>query len=169
MRNRRSCPFPCPRPGKRAAAAEARRDPYLDAGRERHRDHLGSAGKGVGLAGGQVAPKPVPTARAPAAGASHHPTTANPSRLAALRRFPSDETDRNSPTGGASRRKRSRGSSGPRRRASWPSVSCRSSFSSPSAGEAWSSGTRSSSTPRTPRRTRSTPSSPPRAGWRSPP
>ena len=40
---------------------------------------------------------------------------------------------------------------------------------SPSAGEASSSGTRSSSTPRTPRRTRSTPSSPARAGWRSPP
>ena len=33
---------------------------------------------------------------------------------------------------------------------------------------AWSSGMRSSSTPRTPRRTRSTPSSPARAGWRSP-
>ena len=34
----------------------------------------------------------------------------------------------------------------------------------------WSSGTRSSSTPRTPqRRTRSTPSSPARVGWRSPP
>ena len=57
----RSCPFPCPGSGKKAAAAEARRDPYLDAGRERHRDHLGSAGKGVGRARGQVAPKPVPT------------------------------------------------------------------------------------------------------------
>ena len=43
-------------------------------------------------------------------------------------------------------------------------------LSSPSAGEAWSSGTRSSSTPRTPqRRTRSTPSSPARVGWQSPP
>ena len=157
----RSCPFPRPRSGNRRPPQKARRDPYL-----------GPAGKGVGLAGGQVAPKPVPMARAPAAGASSHPTTANPSRLAAIRRFPSDETDRkdrNAPAGGASRRKRSRGSSGHRRRVSWPSASCYSSFSSPSVG-AWSSGMRSSSTPRTPqRRTRSTPSSPARAGWRSPP
>ena len=55
----RSCPFPCPRPGKKAAAAEARRDPYLDAGREPHRP--GSGSNGVGRARGQVAPKPVPT------------------------------------------------------------------------------------------------------------
>ena len=52
----RSCPFPSPARQK-AAAAEARRDPYLDAGRERH--HPGSAGNGVGRARGQVVPKPV--------------------------------------------------------------------------------------------------------------
>ena len=55
----------------------------------------------------------------------------------------------------------------PRRQVSWPSASCCSSFSSPSVG-AWSSGMRSSSTPRTRRRrTRFTPSSPVPAGWRS--
>ena len=48
---------------------------YLDAGRERHR--RGSVDNGVGHARGQVTPKPVPTVRAPAAGASSHPTTAN--------------------------------------------------------------------------------------------
>ena len=46
---------------QQAAAAETRRDPCLHAGRERHR--LGSAGKGVGCARGQVAPKSVPMSR----------------------------------------------------------------------------------------------------------
>ena len=54
----RFSPFPSTARQK-TAAAEARRDPYFDAGRHRHRP--GSAGKGIGHARGQVAPKPVPT------------------------------------------------------------------------------------------------------------
>ena len=42
------------------AVIGSRRDPYLDAGRERHR-LLGSAGNRVGRARDQLAPKPVPT------------------------------------------------------------------------------------------------------------
>ena len=106
-----------------------------------------------------------PHGRAVSASASSHPTTANPSRLAAIRRFPCDETnrkDRELPRGRRQPEKEELVPPGQLRPASWPSASCCSSFSSPSA-RAWSSGTRSPSTPRTPRRKRSTPSSPERA------
>ena len=53
----RSCPLPASARQK-TAAAEAIRDSRLHAGRERHRP--ASAGNGVGRAGGQVPPKPVP-------------------------------------------------------------------------------------------------------------
>ena len=59
-RHRRRPLLPVVPPARqKAAAAEARRDPYLHAGRARHR--LGSGSNGVGRARGQVAPKPVPT------------------------------------------------------------------------------------------------------------
>ena len=155
----RSCPFP-------AAAAEARRDPYLSPRAGRHR--LGSAGNNVGRARSPSRAEARPHGPGGISWRFHPPNNGQPItpcnyKEVSMRRD-GPEGPETPPAGGPSRRTRSRGSSGPRRRVSWPSAS----FSSPSTG-AWSSGTRSSSTPRTPRRTRSTPSSPARAGWRSPP
>ena len=105
----RSCPFPCPRSRQKAAAAESPQKTRASTpGGNATATTWVQPVRASGLAEGQVAPKPVPTARAPAVGASHHSTTANLSCLVTIWRFPCDETDRkdrNSPAGGPSRRK----------------------------------------------------------------
>ena len=166
----RFCQFPSSARQK-TAAAEARRDPCPHAGRHRHR--LGSAGNGVGRAPGPSHAEARPHVRAPSSWRFQPPNNGQPITPcknkevfhATSRTGRTGTPPRAAPAGG-------RGARVPLATDAWrtrPLRSCYSSFSSPSVG-AWSSGMRSSSTPRTPqRRTRATPSSPARAGWRSPP